>query len=115
MPGLGIRFSGLGNSPCYLLSINAYTQRSGDYYFELGSEGSLEGFKLSYKDKSVAVQYIIDENGKIAFSDNNKLNCVSYTDGSYMSNFIKYKILNYFCRWLSDNDLLSDKITVTFH
>lgn len=31
-----------------------------------------------------------------------------------MTNFTKYKINNYFTKWLSDNDLMSDEITSTF-
>lgn len=54
-------------------------------------------------------------NGKITFyNNNNKLSCISYKDGSNMSNLTKYKIMNYFTKWLNDNGLMSDEITTTF-
>ena len=54
-------------------------------------------------------------NGKFLFADNmNKLNCISYDDGSKMSNFTKYRVLNYFSKWLMTNQLLSDDTTATF-
>lgn len=54
-------------------------------------------------------------NGKIAFSNNSsKLSCIEYADGTRMSNFVKYKIINYFSKWLNDNNLLSSEITTTF-
>lgn len=99
----------------YLLLINLYTQKSKNYYIKFESENSLNNFKLSYKNKLVNIQYKIDENGKIAFSNNKKkLSCVSYVDGSKMSNLTKYKIINYFTKWLNDNNLMSNEITTTF-
>lgn len=99
----------------YLLLISPYTQNSKNYYIEFESENSLAGFKLSYKNKQVSIQYKIDNNGKIAFSNNNsKLSCISYSDGSKMSNLTKYKIINYFTKWLNDNGLMSNEITSTF-
>lgn len=54
-------------------------------------------------------------NGKIAFSNNSsKLSCIEYADGTRMSNFVKYEIINYFSKWLNDNNLLSSEITTTF-
>lgn len=99
----------------YFLLISPYTQNSKNYYIEFESENSLNNFKLSYKNKLVTIQYKIDKNGKLAFMDNNhKLNCVSYADGSKMSNLTKYKIINYFAKWLNDNNLMSNEITTTF-
>lgn len=99
----------------YLLLISPYTQSSKNYYIEFDSENSLNNFKLNYKNKLVAIQYKIDNNGKIAFSNNNsKLSCISYADGSKMSNITKYKIINYFTKWLNDNGLMSNEITSTF-
>ena len=99
----------------YLLLISPYTQSSKNYYIEFESENSLNNFKLSYKNKLVAIQYKIDTNGKIAFSNNNsKLSCISYADGSKMSSLTKYKIINYFTKWLNDNGLMSNEITSTF-
>lgn len=99
----------------YLLLISPYTQNPENYYIEFESESSLNNFKLSYKNKLVTIRYKIDNNGKIAFYvNNNKLSCISYKDGSNMSNLTKYKIMNYFAKWLNDNGLMSDEITTTF-
>ena len=99
----------------YLLLISPYTQKSSNYYIEFQNENSLVGFKLSYKGKLVNIKHKIDNNGKIAFVDNSsKLNCISYADGTQMSNLVKYKIINYFTRWLNDNNLLSSEVTSTF-
>lgn len=98
----------------YLL-ISPYTQNPENYYIEFESENSLDNFKLSYKNKLVTIRYKIDNNGKITFYDNNnKLSCISYKDDSNMSNLTKYKIMNYFAKWLNDNGLMSDEITTTF-
>ena len=99
----------------YLLLISPYTQSSKNYYIEFESENSLDNFKLNYKNKLVAIKYKIDNNGKIAFSNNSsKLSCISYADGSKISNITKYKIINYFTKWLNDNGLMSNEITSTF-
>lgn len=99
----------------YLLLVSPYIQNSNNYYIEFESENLLNNFKLNYKNKLVAIQYKIDNNGKIAFSNNNsKLSCISYADGSKMSNFTKYKIINYFTKWLNDNGLISSEIKTTF-
>ena len=99
----------------YILLISPYTQSSKNYYIEFESENSLNNFKLNYKNKLVHIQYTIDNNGKIAFlSNNNKLSCISYVDGSKMGNLTKYKIINYFTKWLNDNGLMSNEITTTF-
>lgn len=98
----------------YIVLINPYTQNSKNYYIAFESENSLNGFKLSYKNKLVTIQYKIDNEGKIAFVNNaSKLSCVSYADGSKMKNFTKYKIINYFTKWLNDNGLMSDEITIS--
>lgn len=99
----------------YLLLISPYTQNSENYYIEFESQDSLNNFKLSYKNKLVNIQYKLDNNGKIAFNNNDsKLSCISYADGSKMTNLTKYKIINYFSKWLNDNNLMSDEITSTF-
>ncbi len=99
----------------YLLMINPYTQKSSNYYIEFQNENSLAGFKLSYKGKLVNIQHKIDNDGKIAFANNSsKLSCISYADGTKMSNLVKYKIINYFTKWLNDNKLLSSEVTSTF-
>lgn len=99
----------------YLLLISPYLQNSKNYYMEFENENSLNGFRLIYKGKQVRIQYKIDEKGKIAFANNsNKLKCLAYADNSNMSNFTKYKVINYFCKWLNDNDLMSEEITATF-
>lgn len=109
MPAIGILAFG------YVLLINPYTQKSSNYYIEFQNENSLAGFKLFYKGKLVNILHKIDGNGKIAFANNqSKLSCISYADGSKMSNLVKYKIINYFTRWLHDNNLLSSEVTTTF-
>ena len=56
-----------------------------------------------------------DKYGKFKWSNNNaKLKCVSYFDGTKMSNFTKYRIINYFSAWLLENDYLSKEVSVTF-
>lgn len=99
----------------YLFLISPYGQKVSDYNIRFKSRDSLADFTLTYKGKEVAFLYKIDKDGKIMFSDNaHKLNCVSYRDGSKMSNFTKYRIMNFFSKWLMDNKLLSDNVTVTF-
>ncbi len=99
----------------YLLLISPYTQSSKNYYIEFKSENSIEGFKLFYKGKEVAISYKVDSQGKIAYSnDKNKKSCFSYADGSKMCSLTKYKIINYFTKWLWNNELMSSEITSTF-
>lgn len=99
----------------YILLVSPYTQNSKNYYIEFKDENTLAGFKLYYKGKLVNVQYIVGNDGKIAFKNNNdKLSCISYDDGSKMSGFTKYRIINYFTKWLGENKLLSSDVTVTF-
>lgn len=99
----------------YLLLISPYTQKSSNYYIEFQNENSLSGFKLSYKGKLVNIKYKIDNKGKIAFANNSsKLSCISYADGTKMGNLVKFKIINYFTKWLNDNNLISLEITSTF-
>jgi hypothetical protein len=108
IPALGIA------SVIYLLLISPYTQNSSDYYIEFQNENTLAGFRLFYKQKLVYIQYKVDSVGKIAFANNgSKLSCISYADGTNMSNFVKYKIINYFSKWLNDNQLLSKEVTTT--
>ena len=98
----------------YLILITPYFQRSKNYYIEFPNN-SLDGFKLFYKGKQVSIKYIIDKEGKIAFANNkSKLSCVSYANGTKISNFTKYRIINYFTKWLHDNNLLSKDVTSTF-
>lgn len=99
----------------YLLLVNPYIQNSNNYYIEFESEDSLNNFKLNYKNKLVTIKYKIDDSGRIAFlNNNNKLSCISYADGSKMGNLTKYKVINYFAKWLNDNGLMSKKVTSTF-
>lgn len=109
MPLFGI--FGIG----YVLLISPYTQRSKNYYIEFQNENTLAGFRLLYKGKLVNIQYKVDREGKIAFMNNmKKTKCISYADGSKMSGMTKYKIINYFAKWLSTNNLLSNEVTATF-
>ena len=99
----------------YVLLISPYTQKASNYHIEFQSDNSLAGFRLLYRNKLVNILYRIDQNGKIAFVNNiSKLSCISYADGSKMNNIVKYKIINYFSKWLHDNNLLSNEVTVTF-
>ncbi len=98
----------------YFILINPYTQNKNDYYIEFESENSLANFKLYYKNKLVNIKYKIDNNGKIAFANNNsKLDCISYADGTKMSKLTKFRIINYFTKWLNDYHLMSEEITTT--
>jgi len=98
----------------YFLLITSYFQRSKNYLIEFLNDNSLEGFKLFYKGKLVDIKYIIDNEGRIAYAnDKNKLSCFSYADGTKMSHFTKYRVMNYFTLWLHNNNLLSNKTTVT--
>lgn len=99
----------------YIILINPYTQNKNNYYIEFESENSLANFKLYYKNKLVNIKYKIDNNGKIAFANNeSKLSCVSYADGTKMSKLTKFRVMNYFIKWLNDYNLMSDEITTTF-
>lgn len=99
----------------YLFLISPYTQNSRNYQIEFLSDNSLNGFNLFYKNKAVIVKYKLDNQGKFAFAnDAKKLDCILYADGSKMGNFTKYRILNYFGKWLHDNGLMSAKITTSF-
>lgn len=109
MPAVGLW--GFG----YILRISPYTQSSKDYYITVQSENSLAGFELYYKKKKVNIAYKVDSKGKIAFANNaQKTQCISYADGSKMKNITKYRIVNYFTKWLMSNHLLSDEVTITF-
>ena len=104
-----------GSFLIYLLMISPYTQNPNNYDIEFKDENTLAGFKLYYKSKLVNVLYKVDKYGKIAFADNNnKLNCVSYADGSVMKKVDKYRIVNYFALWLTENDLVSKEVTFVF-
>lgn len=99
----------------FLFLINPYTQNSKNYDITFVNENTLSGFTLFYKEKEVKIDYITDNTGKIAYRKNNsKLECISYADGTNMPNLTKYKIINYFTRWLSENKLLSSEVTTTY-
>jgi len=67
---------------------------------------------LYYKNKKVNIIYKIDSDNKIALlNDNDKPSCISYFDNSKMSSFTKYKIINYFAKWLNNNNLLSNEFS----
>ena len=79
------------------------------------NENSFEGFELYYKKKRIDIKFSVDKEGKFKWANNNsKLKCVSYYDGTKMSNFTRYRIINYFSSWLLENDYLSKDVTVTF-
>lgn len=98
----------------YMLLISPYLQKSNDYLIEFMDENTLNGFKLYYKNKLVNIEYCVDEKGLIYFKNNsNKKECVSYADGSRMTNLDKYRVINYFAKWLSDYNLLSSNVTMS--
>lgn len=99
----------------YLFSISPYFQKADNYRIEFSSDESLANLKIFYKGKEVTMLYKIDQNGKIAFANNmKKTTCVSFADGTNMSSTTKYRIVNYFTKWLSDNKLISNEVTSTF-
>lgn len=94
----------------YLLFISAYGQKQRNYYIEWGKEYPLEGFQLFYKKKPVVLKYYLDTEGKFNFPFNmDKIDCISYADVTHMSYFTKYKIMNFFCEYLRQRQLLSEK------
>ena len=109
-------YSGIGIwGISYILLISAYTQNSNNYYIKIKNENSFEGFELYYKKKRIDIKFCVDKEGKFKWANNNsKLKCVSYYDGTKMSNFTKYRIINYFSSWLLENDYLSKEVSVTF-
>lgn len=99
----------------YLLLISAYTQNSNNYYIQVKTKDSFEGFELYYKKKKIDLKFSVDNEGKFKWANNNaKLKCISYSDGTKMGNFTKYRIINYFSAWLLENDYLSKEVSVTF-
>ena len=61
------------------------------------------------------MDYLLDKNNKLKLKNNKqKTTCISYKDNSQMSKMIKYRIINYLCIWLANNNLLSDDVTVTY-
>lgn len=112
---LGVASIALVGTSCvgYILLINAYTQPSKNYYIKIKNENSFEGFELYYKEKLIDLKYEIDKNGKFKWPNSKaKLECISYLDGTNMSNFTKYKIINYFSTWLQENDYLSKDVVI---
>jgi len=90
----------------YVILLSPYQQYTENYYIEFKSENTLEGFKLFYRKKELKVECRIDENGKLVFDKENEAECVSYADGTKLSNLTRNRIVNYFIRWLKDNDLM---------
>lgn len=91
----------------YLMLLSPYQQYPEKYRIEFVNENTLNGFKLFYKNKEVKFSYVIDENEKIIFKDDNKLEYISYADSSRMAQLTKRRIINYFKSWLMDNNLMS--------
>lgn len=106
----------MGFSWPYLLSISPYVQNAADYHIWVLKNGDrLEELYVSYKGRDVSVKYALDEKGKFVFADNiRKTDCVSYADGSRMTQRAKYCIVNYLAYVLEMNGLLSEGITVSF-
>lgn len=96
-----------------MLLISGYMQPSKNYYIKVKDNKSFEGFELYYKDKCISLKYQVDNRGKFKWSNcNSLLECISYADGTHMSRFTKYKIMNYFSAWLEGNDYLSKDVTI---
>lgn len=110
-----ITMSAIGSiSLTYLILINPYCQNSNNYYIKFQAENTLYNFELYYKNKKVNILYRLGEDGKITFlKDKQKLECVTYADGTQMSKLTKYKIINYFSKWLATNNLLSKETTLS--
>jgi len=92
----------------YLMLLSPYQQYIEKYRIEFANENTLDGFKLFYRSKEVNLLYEIDDNGRIMLKKDNKLNYISYADGSRMSRLTKCRIINYFKAWLKDNNLISE-------
>ena len=70
--------------------------------------------KVFHKDREVTVALVKDDKGNFNFAKpNDKHNCVWYTDGSKMSSFNKYRVVNYLVDALHTNGLLSDEVRTT--
>lgn len=99
----------------YVALITPEFQNPKNYSIKLKDPNSLEGLELYYKEKLVKINYKIDEEGKIAFVDNkNKTKHISYASEEGMSRFEKFKIINFFIKWLHDNNLLSKEVKASF-
>lgn len=94
----------------YIILINPLLQSKKNYrIFVNGGE-----IQISYKNRPVLFKYHIDPEGRIAFVDDyNKINCVSYADGSRMGKVTKFRIVNYLTMWLQQRDCLSDSTRYT--
>ena len=110
-----IFFPVLGIVVCtYFLLIIPVLQNPNNFYIKFKDYKTLEGFELYYKNKKVNVLYKLDGRGRIMFNTNiKKKDCISYADGSKMSNVLKFKIINYFSMWLKSNNLLSEHVTLS--
>jgi len=87
----------------YIILLSPDQQYTENYRIELKSENSIDGFKLFYRKRELTVSYKIEE-GKIIFDDSK--NNFTYKDGTKISYLTKQRIINYFSKWLSQNDLL---------
>lgn len=69
---------------------------------------------VTHKGKEVQVDLKKDSKGKYLFANPTKKHlCVRYADNSHISNFNRYRIVNYLASALMDNDLLSDEVKLT--
>lgn len=98
----------------YMILIIPILQKPNNFYIKFKDIHTLEGFELYYKKRKVNVDYKLDAKGKILFNNNlKKKDCISYADGTKMSNVVKYKIINYLSMWLKSKNLLSDEVTLS--
>lgn len=99
----------------YLILISPYSQRPQNYDIEIiAPDGRIQGLYVTYKGRGVNVSYTLDADGRFAFSDNAyKTKCVSYSDGTRMPAFTRYRVVNYLSMALKTNNLLSEMVTPT--
>lgn len=90
--------------------VSPYFQREGDFYLKFQYDNSLEGFKLIYRGKEIKFSYKIDSEGRIAFEKNLKKKNLYYVDGKKLKFIHRLRVINYFDKWLKDNELLSSEV-----
>ena len=99
----------------YLICLSPWTQNPNNYRFEINEGEPIEALRVYYKGKLVSIDFVVDEDGKVRFASNeSKHSCVRWADGTHMSQFTTYRIINVFMKHMADINMLSDSVTVTF-
>ena len=89
----------------YIFSISPYFQNKKNYKIVLD-----EDIKIYYKNKLLNFEYVVKEDGKVDFKDVlNKNKCISYADGSKMSDRLKYQHANFIAMALSELGIMSQQ------